>query len=264
MNEKNSYLYFIFFMCLFVFEVQSSYAQNRLQNIKFNYGLDYTSGSYGEGSQTEIIYSPVSISAEYGLWSVSAVVPWLKVNGPVLILDGADFLVGTEEKRSGQVSGLGDISWKLMYAFKNFYDFGVYVDLSGRIKIPTASFSDGLGTGKLDASFQIDVAKGGGSLVPFFTIGKKWVGSPDSINLNDVIFATLGLQFDVSEEFTAGILYDYRESSIRDNSDLSEGIAYINLVLNDRSSVNFYGILGFSNNSPGKGLGINFTYHFRK
>ena len=93
MNGKNSYsyLYFIFFICLFLFVSQGSYAQNRLQNIKFNYGLDYTSGSYGEDDQTEIIYSPFSISAEYGLWSISATVPWLKVNGPALILDGADF-----------------------------------------------------------------------------------------------------------------------------------------------------------------------------
>ena len=144
---------------------------------RVNLGMDYTSGSYGADEKTEILYMPLSVQAQGGPWTVRAVVPWLHVDGPAIILDGADGgNVGTRDAESA--SGMGDLSLSLMYSFEQFYDRSLFIDVTARVKVPTASLDAGLGTGEPDAALQLDLAQAIGPLIPFATIGYKWAGVP--------------------------------------------------------------------------------------
>lgn len=231
------------------------------RRFRTNIGLDYTSGSYGADEKTEIVYIPWSVQAEDGPWTVRAVVPWLHVSGPALILDGADGgAVGTRATESA--SGLGDISLSLMYSLEQLYDQGLFIDFTGRFKLPTASLTKGLGTGKSDASFQVDVAQSLGQFIPFATLGYKWAGVPEGFKLRNTIYGSVGLQYSWSETVATGLSYDYRQSSIKESSDPQEGLAYLNVRFTDEWSVNFYGIMGFSENSPDAGGGVTFVYRF--
>ncbi len=60
------------------------------RRFRMSLGLDYTSGSYGADENTEILFMPLSLQAEQGPWTVRAVVPWLHVAGPALVLDGGE------------------------------------------------------------------------------------------------------------------------------------------------------------------------------
>jgi len=224
-------------------------------------GMDYTSGAYGADERTEILYMPVSFKAQRGPWTAKAVLPWLHVAGPAIILDGIDgSSVGTRSTDSA--AGLGDISLSMMYSFEQLYNLGLFLDLTARVKVPTASFDAGLGTGKSDAAVQVDVAQAIGQFIPFATLGYKWTGVPAGFTLRNTVYGSVGLQSSWSKNIATGLSFDYRQSSLQGYSDIKEGVAYINLRFNEEWSLNIYSIVGFSENSPDAGGGINFVYRF--
>jgi opacity protein-like surface antigen len=231
------------------------------RRFRMNIGMDYSSGSYGQEDKTEILYVPLSLRAEDGPWTVRAVVPWLYVKGPALILDGADGgSVGTRTRESD--SGLGDLSLSLMYSFEQFYEKDLFIDLTARVKIPTASLERGLGTGQADAALQVDVAQSFGAFIPFATLGYKWAGVPEGFKLRNTVYGSVGLQYAWSDRVATGVSYDYRQSSFKDSPDPQDGTAYLNIRFADDWSVNIYGVMGFSENSPDAGAGVSFVYRF--
>ncbi|MDG2320526.1 MAG: hypothetical protein P8L79_09730 [Rhodospirillaceae bacterium] len=228
---------------------------------RVNLGMDYTSGSYGADEKTEILYMPLSLQAQGGPWTVRAVVPWLHVDGPAIILDGADGgNVGMRDAESA--SGMGDLSLSLMYSFEQFYDRSLFIDMTVRVKVPTASLDAGLGTGEPDAALQLDLAQAIGPLIPFATLGYKWAGVPAGFKLRNTIYGSVGLQYSWSDLVATGVSYDYRQSSLRGSPNPQEGLAYLNISFTDDWSVNIYSVVGFSENSPSAGGGIAFVYRF--
>jgi len=243
------------------FLATAALAQSDDRRFRMNLGLDYTTGSYGDDEKTEILYIPLSLRAEDGPWTVRAVVPWLHVNGPALILDGADGgSVGTRATESA--SGLGDISLSLMYSFEQFYEKNLFIDFTTRVKIPTASLEAGLGTGKADAAVQVDLAQAIGPFIPFATLGYKWAGVPDGFALRNTVYGSVGLQYSWSDTVATGVSYDYRQSSLETSTDPQDGTAYLNIRFADDWSVSIYGVMGFSENSPDAGGGVSFVYRF--
>lgn len=238
-------------------------AQNDDRRYRINLGFDYSSGSYGETEKTDIVYVPLSLRVEDGPWTLRAVVPWLHVSGPSLILDGANGGgdgVGTRTNASD--SGLGDISLSAMYSFEQFYEQDLFLDVTARVKIPTASLDAGLGTGEPDAALQFDVARAFGPFIPFATVGYRWVGVPDGFSLRNTAYGSVGLQYSWSDRVATGVSYDYRQSSVRTSEDPQDATAYLNIRFADDWSVNIYTVMGFSENSPDAGGGIAFVYRF--
>jgi hypothetical protein len=225
-------------------------------------GFDFSSGTYGAAKPTEVLYLPVTLQAAKGPWTLKAVVPWLRVSGPALLLDGsAEGSAGA--RAAGHVSGLGDISLAAMYSLESLYNYGLYVDFTARAKAPTASFAKGLGTGAWDGAFQIDIAKAWGDVMPFATLGYRITGQPKGFALRDVIFGTVGVQYSWHERLATGVFYDVRRAAIKSAAAPQEGTVYINYRFNDDWSVNAYTVVGFSANSPSAGGGLVFSYRWR-
>jgi len=225
-------------------------------------GFDFSSGYYGAPKRTEILYIPVTAQAVKGPWTLKAVIPWVRVSGPALLLDGA--AEGAPGVRaSGHASGLGDINLSASYALERFYSSGLYIDLTARVKAPTASFAKGLGTGAWDGAFQADVAKTLGDLMPFASFGYRITGQPRGYALRNVFYGSLGLQYTWGERVAVGASYDIRQAALRNAQAPQEGTAYLNVKVSDDWSVNIYGVAGFSRNSPSAGGGIVATYRWR-
>ncbi len=224
-------------------------------------GFDFSSGKYGADKPTEVLYVPFSLQATKGPWTLKGDVSWLRVSGPALLLDGSS--VGTVPVRTaGSASGPGDINLYARYSVERLYAHNLFVDITGRVKIPTASFTDGLGTGEWDQSVQLDVASVLGRFVPFAALGYRFTGQPDGFALRDVVYGTVGVQYTWSQRLSTGVYYDVRQSSIPTAAAPQEGTAYANVRLSDRISLNIYGMLGFSKNSPNAGGGTFLTYQW--
>ena len=242
-------------------QAQDSFADAFWQ-FRASSGFDFSSGYYGAPKRTEILYIPVTLQAAKGPWTLKAVAPWIRVSGPALLLDGgAEGTLGM--RSSGAASGLGDINLSATYAVESLYTYGLFVDLTGRVKAPTASFSKGLGTGVWDGTVQIDIAKTLGDFMPFFGVGYRFSGQPRGFALRDVVFGTVGLQYTWSARVTSGVYYDVRQAAITTAAMPQEGAAYLNIRFNDNWSLNTYAVAGFSANSPSAGGGMVVTYSWR-
>ena len=166
-------------------------------------GFDYSSGSYGAATKTTVTYSSATLRATKGPWTLKAVVPWMTLSGPAVLLDGTSSgSVATGQSRD--VSGVGDLIFSGGYSVQKWYSRGLFVDFSLRVKAPTASVSKGLGTGKADVAGQLDVAQAFGKFMPFATIGYRVTGNPAGYSLRNVVYGTGGMQYTINERITAG------------------------------------------------------------
>jgi hypothetical protein len=221
--------------------------------------LDYSSGKYGDTRPTDVVFAPVTVQAAKGPWTVKGSFAWMSVSGPALIIDGtAAGAAGSGADRS--VNGPGDLNLSLMYSLEQLWDRGVYIDVTGRFKVPTASFAKGLGTGKIDVAGQLDLAISAGDFLPFAAVGYKVTGSPVGLPLRDVVSASAGVQYAWSERVATGLAYDFRQSALRSSANPQEGSAYLSVRLTERFSINLYGVVGLSRNSPDAGGGLVFTW----
>ncbi len=225
-------------------------------------GFDYSSGHYGATDVTEVYYASATLRASKGPWAFKAVVPWLRVSGPAVLLDGASSGTVTTNATSRHESGAGDIGLYGTYSIQSLYQHGLFIDLTARVKAPTASFSKGLGTGKADAAFQVDIAKSLGKFMPLATVGYRLTGSPAGYDLRNIAYGTVGLQYNWSSRIVTGALFDYRQSALRTAENPKELTGYVNVKIGEKWSLNVYGVAGFSRNSPDHGGGLVISYRW--
>jgi hypothetical protein len=224
---------------------------------KLSTGIDYTSGDYGTGSTTEIVTIPTALKYYYGPWMLGLTIPIIQVDGNAGVVGGADGTVivkkGVTEKR--QQEGLGDIVGSGGYTF--FYDSKdmPLIDLIGKVKFPTAE--DDLGTGEFDFSLQTDITKAFGRFTPFGTLGYRFVGGS---GLNDIFFLSLGASYKLHEQWSAGLIFDYRQSTSDQTDDPAEFTPFATWTFHKDWSLLGYGLIGATDGSPDYGGGMQIAY----
>ncbi|MBX7198313.1 MAG: hypothetical protein K1X51_02950 [Rhodospirillaceae bacterium] len=223
-------------------------------------GFDFSSGLYGAAKPTEILSLPLSIKAVKGPWTLRADASWLRISGPAILLDAGGAGGAAGIRTSGHASGIGDLHLFGTYSVESLWASGWFVDLTARVKAPTASFAKGLGTGAWDGGGQVDIAKTIGNLIPFMQVGYRFSGSPVGYVLRNVLYGSVGAQYTWNERVTAGVSYDIRQAALVSAKTPQEGTAYLNYKFSDRWSANVYGTAGFSPNSPSAGGGVAITF----
>ena len=156
-------------------------------------------------------------------------------------------------------SGLGDV---VLAATYNFYDnktSGVALDVTGRIKLPTASEKRGLGSGKADFAVQLDANRDVQRAAFFGTVGYKWLGDPDGLNLKNVVYGSLGASYKVTDAGTLGAAYDFATAAVDGAKRPSEMSVFFTQKFSRTAKLNFYLLRGLSDASPDWGGGIKYT-----
>jgi hypothetical protein len=242
--------------------------------VKLSTGADYSIGDYGRTQDTEIWYSPLTTKLSYGSWSARVTVPYLLIKGSAAVLGGGDTVVVCDDNsgpgKGGGCpvdpnekvirNGLGDIIGGLTYTI-DLKDYGLYLDFTGKIKLPTASKSKGLGTGEADYTAQLDVTKMFGSAYIFGGFGRRFVGDNPQLQFHDIWLFNAGAGYQFSKSFGIGASYDFRESP-SDLEDPSEASAYLTYKITDSVTAMLYGVIGFSDGSPNKSAGLQLNFKF--
>ena len=230
-------------------------------SFKVSSGFDYSSGRYGQPTTTEIWYVPNTLKYNYDEWMLKLIIPYIRITGAGGVVgggpDGPVIGVPTQAIRSTE-SGLGDIILSGSYTW--FLEDLPSLELTGKIKIPTADENKGLGTGEADYTIQLDVFQSIDRLSPFATLGYRFTGDPSGIDLNDVFFASLGIGFKANNEWSGGVIGDYRQATTDFAEDSWEFVSYITWKAPLDFSVNLYGVVGFSTGSPDMGIGLQIAY----
>lgn len=220
-------------------------------------GFDFSTGAYGEPVRTDIWYVPLGLKVERHPWVLRVTVPWLRVRGPKgVVVDQGGVVVAGESGGRRSEQGLGDVIAGVSYRIDPPYPALPFVELTAKVKFPTASRDRGLGTGEFDGTLQLDLSKRFGSFTPFVTVGHRFVGDPPGAHLADTTFASLGLDWRIERRLSAGLIYDWRQTASRRLGDSHELVPYLYWRLGKHVALSPYGVVGFTSASPDAGVGL--------
>jgi len=150
--------------------------------------LGSSTGQYGTTVDTRINTFRLRGEVHTDDWDATLSVPWLSIDGSPGVVPGAGAAVNPKKRgkagaTTATASGLGDIGLTLGHDL--FYDgtSRTGADLTGRLKLGTASKGEGLGTGSTDAGLLLAVYSRFGPLIALADLGTTRQGSSSTLNL---------------------------------------------------------------------------------
>ena len=234
-------------------------------------GASFSTGDYGTGQDVDIWSVPFTASFETGRWNLGLTVPYISITSAGDVVGGTDAPVVTKKKKTkttgGVVdrtteTGLGDIVGSVGYALLSGNDGMPFVELTGKVKFPTASESKSLGTGEFDYTAQVDLSQTFGKVTPFATLGYRINGDPEGTELDNIFLASLGAAYAFSDRVSAGAALDYRQATTSSADDAVEISPYVSWSFSEGLALDLYGLIGFSDGSPDSGGGLQLTVTF--
>ena len=222
-------------------------------------GADYSSGTYGAEEKTNVVLVPLIVRARTGDFSVSTSVTYIRIDGP------ADVVIGPDGEQlpgvpagDGVREGLSDLSLGVGYTFGGDGSNDPQFALSGRVKLPTSKASDQLSTGKFDYSVRGEASVQLGVFTPFASIGYRFLGDPDGVDLQNGASASIGASATIGRKVLIASL-DYAAASSKNSEDSRSLFAGVSIPLDPRFSLTGYSVAGLSESSPDYGVGLLVT-----
>ncbi|MFN3724690.1 MAG: hypothetical protein ACK4SZ_00140 [Allosphingosinicella sp.] len=237
-------------------EAQAEPAQPEGFGLSFSTGIDYSSGRYGQAEKTDILVVPMSARATAGRLSLTATLPYLRIDGPggVVVGPGGDPLPGVPTA-GGVRQGLGDLSLGATYTIPAEALSGFELGIGGRVKLPTSDEALQLSTGETDLAASADISYPIGNVIPFVNIGYRVLGDAAGTDLRDGPTASVGSSFVIGQSVLIAS-YDYAQSVNPAVADSHELFAGISGPITSRLNVTGYGVAGLSDGSPDFGIGV--------
>jgi hypothetical protein len=302
---------------------------------RFNTGLSYSQGDYGDTRDTKVTAVPIGIKYSRGGLSLRVSVPYVYISGPGSLIQtpegrdagsggndsGSSSNSGSGSNSSGSGSsgsgssgsgssgsgssgsgssgsgssgsgssgsgsagsgsgtsttgggvqgtgilsprnrnGIGDVTVGLTYSFDFGSDF--FADVTGKVKIPTASTRKRLGTGKVDITAGLDLVKNVGNASLYVGGRRRFNGSTTTRPLRDTWGFGGGLSLRASRVVSLGLDYDWQQSSFRGSGPSSEITASSSFRLDRKTRFQIYGSTGFTTNSADLAGGATISRRF--
>ena len=225
-------------------------------------GFDYSTGDYGQSTNTNVFAIPVITQWEVDHWTLKLILSYLHVSGPSNVVGGLGPVLVPGQPTNQSRSGFGDLVTSATYNAYSDSASGLSVDVTGKVKFGTASRSKGLGTGENDFGLQVDVYKTMGAVTPFVSLGYRTLGSPPGINLNDVFFGSIGVDYRADASTNVGATFLLQERIANTIDPAKELSAYVSHRLNNDWRIQGYLVTGFTNASPTFEIGGQVGYTF--
>jgi hypothetical protein len=223
-------------------------------------GIDFSSGKYGAEETTDMLYIPLTFKYATDQWSSGITIPYISLESSGDVVIGPDGRpVPIPGGGSTSESGLGDITASFTwFAYPGTEKLPI-VDVTGRVKLPTADEDKGLGTGEFDWALETDLIKGLDRHSLFFTVGYKIFGDTDTVKINNVFYGSIGDSYRYNKATSFGAFYDIREATTEFTEGMSELTGFISHRMNPKWKVMGYLVKGFSDGSPDIGAGVLFS-----
>ena len=226
-------------------------------------GVSFASGRFTAPTRTDILIVPTGLRYATGPFRFTATLPYLHIEsvGTVLVGNGAPVVLtpGDPAARRRTRDGVGDLQLGASYALPEALTGAWLIEVSGQVKVPTASRSRGLGTGKTDGAIGLDVSRAFGNFVPFANASYRFLGSPPGFDLRDSVGTSVGATYTFGRSFVT-LSYDYNRSVTRFLPDAHEVFAGVSGPAIGRLNWTAFGTAGLSSGAPDYGLGMVFSY----
>jgi hypothetical protein len=227
-------------------------------SLSFTTGVDYSKGDYGTGVDTEMVVAPISARLKVGDVRFTVSMPWLRIDGASAIVpgDGGPIIIDPNAPRTTR-SGFGDVTVGANWALPE-EKLGFGLDFGTRVKLPTASESKGLGTGKVDVSVSAELSKSFGPVTPFVSAGYRFPGDPAGFDLKNAFYGSAGASIIAGKAVIIGS-YEYREATSPLAESSQEIFGALSAPVSDRLTFTLYGSGGLSDGAPDYGVGLMVT-----
>ncbi len=264
-NRKSFLTVTISLYCLIISDVRAGGEGNSVSKqagkVKISTGFDFSSGDYGGTQDTEIWYVPLTAAYTRQQWKAKITVPWLQITGPGVVTGGGDIInPGASGNAITTESGLGDVATSLTYAFDPLGPGLPFLDLTAKIKFPTANEDKGLGSGEFDYTVKADLFKPLGKAALMGTLGYKFKGEPPGRDVNNVLMASLGVNYKINNRYSTGGFVDFQEATSDSSQEVIDLFLYATWKLNKAISVTGYGAVGFTDSTPDEEIGLQIGY----
>jgi hypothetical protein len=253
-----------------VFHSSASSAQNvpALPN-NVATGAYFSTGDYGLPDDTSIYFIPLSYERSVGNWNLQVSAAHLQISGygNVLVNVGGvgrnEFVELEQDLQTTRTRGVGDTLLSATYQWPTYSENAVFMDLGFEVKLPTADEYAGHGTGEVDYGVQLDVYKLLGTTTLFGTLGYKFRGQSTLFDqMSDSGLVSLGFSQPLSERWSYGVIYDFREAASTSSGETHEILPYLSWSPVPAWSVMFYTAKGFTQDSPDIAVGAQLGYRW--
>lgn len=228
--------------------------------LSLNVGAEYTSGDYGDSSNTDTWALPIGLKYRTGTLTLRLATSWLHVSGPGNVTPEGEPIGGSSTSTTEE--GMGDVITSLTWNALDERDYALGLDVGAKVKFGTADENKSLGTGENDYSLHAEIFKPVDAWFPFLKLGYTWKGDPAGIDYRNVWFGSAGTDYRLSKTYSLGAYYDWRQKLTSSSDPISEATLYLNTRINDSNKLNVYLIKGFSDASPDWGAGLALNHGF--
>lgn len=252
----------------------------------------YSSGNFGTSTTSEFVYVPLSIRRLFRDGDVTVVIPFVSVtsNGVATLVGGqpTPTLPGKCLKRSGTEiddkpeclallnagqgvttgrkvtnSGLGDIIIRGRYYVVEEKEYLPLIAMTAKIKVPTASASQGLGTGVLDHGYGIELSKMlRERWIAFLDGGYNFIGNPDGRELQNQYWFDVGGGHYLTKNLLASVYYEEYRSLVADRVNIRDVFFGFNYKASDAWRFSGGVAVGLSNSAPDYAVSLGTSYRF--
>lgn len=191
-------------------------------------GTSFAGGSFGSGQGSHLWSTALGARYAVGPLRLTASVPYLRIRGRGLIFSGIDatplIVSGGTPGPKATNSGVGDLTLGAAYTLP--IGSGPEIEVSGRVKLPTARESRQISTGKTDYSVGVQITQPIGRIAPFVSATYRAFGDPATIDLRNGFAASAGTSIGIGDRSIALLSYHYARAAtrlVRDSHELFAG-----------------------------------------
>jgi hypothetical protein len=252
------------------------------RNWQVGFSPSYLKGDFGTGSTTTITYLPVSVRRLFDNGDLTFIMPYVCVtsNGAVTLLSGVPNRVsqngnsgsgtsgkgkkpGNVEPSSSTDCGIGDLIFRGRYYLVDEREWVPTIAVTGRVKIPTADSSRGLGTGEFDEGAGVEASKKLiGQWRGFADFGYTLIGDPSNLNLRNQWYYDLGVGYDLTKDLLLSMYYEEYRALIAGLSNPRDLLFAVNYKATDALRLNASTLVGLSDGAPDYGLTGGISWRF--
>ena len=228
----------------------------------FTVGVEpsYFAGRYGTSHMIHIYDLPLSVAYQSGPLRLRIELPYIAISGSGLVIGGTAVSSGhAADLRSGP----GDVWLQGEYRLNRVDGILPSVEPYLKIKVPVASYSDGLGTGRPDEEFGSRFSwEIGRHIFPFIRLGYRLIGQVPSLHLQNIFTFGPGVTVVPAEhQYVTALLIGHTAIQQNRHPAISLVVAY-NFRISTRWELQAYLAHGLTAGSADIGGGLGVLTHF--
>lgn len=234
--------------------------------------VNFSSGTYGTESRTTTVSVPLVLRRLFKNGNLDLVIPYVRItsNCGVTFVGGVPLQTGglcatSSGKFAHPVtnSGLGDVLLRGRYYVVNESAFMPGVQVTARVKVPTADREKGLGTGKWDEGVGVSLRKQiFGSFLIFLNGGYTIIGKPPGAELRNRWSYDVGLGYAFTPTLLGSLYYEEARALVSGLQNPRNVLTALSWTLTPSLRFNTAVEIGLSTGAPQYGLTLGTSFRF--